>query len=314
MFNRRCDGVLVKKYDPFLKLTAHIMSKRYDAQVQFRLEARCEPMDQYIKEMGEKGIKISYMHIIMAAIVRMYAQKPQLNRFVMNGKLFQRDGIYISFAVKKQLTEQATETTVKLRFTGEENIFQIKEMIDKEIIANKGEDKANDTDGFAKILNKMPNWLLKYFVKFFMFLDRHNCMPKMVVDISPFHTSCFLTNMKSISTDYVYHHIYEFGTTGLFVGLGKEHETPVINPVTGEIEKGKVIKIGTVIDERICDGFYYAKSIKLIRKFLQNPKLLEENFVIPEELKVYTKKQIREQKRQLKKQLKAQRKLEKAKA
>lgn len=312
MFSRRCDGVKVKNYDPFIKLTSHIMAKRYDAQVQFRLDSRCEAMDEYIKKIGEeKGIRLTYMHIVMAALVRMYAEKPQLNRFVMNGRLFQRDGIYISFAVKKQLTEDAGETTVKLRFTGEENVFEIKKMIDDVILANKGDDKSNDTDGFAKVLNKMPNWLLKYVVKFLMFCDRHNCMPKFIVDLSPFHTSCFLTNMKSISTEYVYHHIYEFGTTGLFVGLGKEHNEAVVNPVTGQIEKGKVIKIGTVIDERICDGFYYAKSIKMIRKYLQNPTILESNFEIPEELKVYTKKQLRAQKKQAKKEKKAQKKLAK---
>ena len=199
-----------------------------------------------------------------------------------------------------------------MRFTGEENIFEIKKKIDDEILANKGTDKENDTDDLAKILNKMPNGLLKFAVNLLKYMDRHGCLPKSIIDVSPFHTSCFLTNMKSISTDYVYHHIYDFGTTGLFVGLGKEHFCPVVNQETGNIETGKVIKIGTVIDERICDGFYYAKSIKLIRKYLQNPKLLEENFEIPEELKAYTKKHLKEQKKLLKKELKQQRKLAKA--
>ena len=311
MFSRRSDGVLCKGADPILKMTAHIMPKRYDAQVQFRLETRCEPMDEYIKNMREQGIKLTYMHLVMAALVRMYAEKPQLNRFIMNGRVYQRDAIYISFAVKKQLTEDAGETTVKLKFTGEENIFEIKKKIDEEILANKGTDKENDTDDMAKILTKIPNGILKFAVNLLKFMDRHNCMPKKIIEVSPFHTSCFLTNMKSISTDYVYHHIYDFGTTGLFVGLGKEHITPVVNEKTGEIEKGKVIKIGTVIDERICDGFYYAKSIKLIKKYLLNPELLEQNYVIPEEQKVYTKKQIKAQKKEAKKLLRQQRKLAK---
>ena len=72
-------------------------------------------------------------------------------------------------------------------------------------------------------------------------------------------------NMKSISTDYVYHHLYDFGTTGLFVGLGKEHMEPVVNEATGELEAGKVLRVGLVIDERICDGFYYAKAIKVAK-------------------------------------------------
>lgn len=314
MFSKRADGVVVKGGDPIVKLTSHIMPYRYDAMVQFLLETRCEEMDRYIHVMSEKGIKFSYMHIIMAAIVRMYAERPQLNRFVINGRLFQRDAIYISFTVKKQLIEDAGETTVKLKFTGEENIFEIKKMIDDAVLENKGDDKSNDTDGMAKVLNKMPNGLIKFVVKCFKYLDKHNCLPRKIIDISPFHTSCFLTNMKSISTDYVYHHLYDFGTTGLFVGLGKEHMKPVVDEQTNTIVPGKVIKIGTVIDERICDGFYYAKSIKLIRRFIQNPTLLEENYVIPEEQKVYTKKQLKAKKKEEKKLLKEQKKLAKLSA
>ena len=289
MFNHRSDGVIVKDGDPILRITSHIMPHRYDAMVQFLLEARCEAMDEYIKQMSDQGTRLSYMHILIAALVRMYAERPQLNRFVMNGRIFQRKSIYISFAVKKQLTENAGETTVKLKFTGEENIFEIKKMIDDQILANKGADKSNDTDHMAKFLNKIPNGLLKFAVNTIKFLDKHGCLPKKIIELSPFHTSCFLTNMKSISTDYVYHHIYEFGTTGLFVGLGKEHECPVLNENNHQIEVGKVIKIGTVIDERICDGFYYAKSIKLIKKYLQNPKLLEENYVISQQQEVVSK-------------------------
>ena len=155
-------------------------------------------------------------------------------------------------------------------------------MIDEQILGNKDVSNNNDTDKTAKLLRKVPNWLTKAVVKFLMWLDKHNSMPKGIVKVSPFHTSCFLTNMKSLSTDYVYHHLYDFGTTSMFVGLGKERKEPTVNAETNELEVGKVLRIGVVIDERICDGFYYAKSIKLIKKFLNNPKLLEEPYKIPE--------------------------------
>ena len=319
MFKRRSDGVFETTADPILGMTAHIMPHRYDAMVNFLLVARCENLDQYIKKIHEeKGIHLSYMDVLIAGIVRMYAQKPLLNRFVMNGRIFRHNEICISFAVKKQLTEDAPETTVKLKFTGEEDIFTIKQMIDKEVLGNKGEGKENDTDNTAKILKKIPNWLLKFAVNVLKWMDRHNCMPKKIIEVSPFHTSCFLTNMKSISTDYVYHHLYDFGTTSMFVGLGKEHMEPVVNEQTKELESGKVLRLGIVIDERICDGFYYAKSIKLIKKLLQNPELLEEKYVIPEKDKVYSKKQIRAKKRAEKKEnkrlMKLERKMEKQKS
>lgn len=315
MFKHRSDGIFEESADPILGMTSHIMQHRYDAMVQFLLVTRCEELDAYIKKVwDEKRVHFSYMEVLIAAIVRMYAEKPMLNRFVMNGRVFRRDGIYVSFTVKKQLKEDAPETTVKMRFSGEEDIFTIKKMIDEQILANKG-NTSNDTDKTAKLLKKIPNWLLKLAVKLLMWMDRHNCLPKKLIEVSPFHTGCFLTNMKSISTDYVYHHLYDFGTTSIFVGLGKEHFEAVVNEETKQIEVGKVLRLGLVIDERICDGFYYAKSIKVAKKYLQNPELLEQPYKIPEEDKIYSKKQIRAQKRSKKKEekkvLKLQRKMAK---
>ena len=230
----------------------------------------------------------------------------------MNGRVFRRDAIYISFAVKKELSEDAPETTVKLKFTGEEDIWTIKKMIDDVVKQNKGDTANNDTDDMAKALTKIPNWLLKFGVNFLKWMDRHNMLPKKIIEVSPFHTSCFLTNMKSISTDYVYHHLYDFGTTGLFVGLGKEHMEPVVNEATGELEAGKVLRVGLVIDERICDGFYYAKSIKTIRRIVHNPAQLETPYKIPEKDKVYSPKQLRKMKKEKKMQEKAEKKQAKA--
>ena len=271
-------------------------------------------MDAYIKKVREeKGIHLSYMDVIIAGIVRMYAEKPMLNRFVMNGRVFRRDAIYISFAVKKALSEDAPETTVKLKFTGEEDIWTNKKMIDDVVKQNKGDTANNDTDDMAKALTKIPNWLLKFGVNFLKWMDRHNMLPKKIIDVSPFHTSCFLTNMKSISTDYVYHHLYDFGTTGLFVGLGKEHMEPVVNEATGELEAGKVLRVGLVIDERICDGFYYAKAIKVAKKYLLNPALLEKNYKIPFKDKVLSGKELRARKKEKKRLLKIQKRIAKQK-
>ena len=285
MFKHRSDGYFAKSADPILGMTSHIMQHRYDAMVQFLFVERCDAMDEYIRKKAEQGIRINYMHILIASLVRLYAEKPKINRFVMNGRVFQRKGIYICFAIKKQLNENAPEDTIKMKFTGEETLLQIKDKIDSEIYQNRR--ASNDTEKTAKLLKKIPNGLTKFVVNFCKFLDIHGALPKKLINVSPFHTGCWVTNMKSISTDYVYHHLYDFGTSSMFVGLGKEHMEPVFNEETEAIEVAKVIKLGLVIDERICDGFYYAKSVKLVRKFLQNPSLLDEPFELSLEQKVW---------------------------
>ncbi len=280
MFGRRSDGVLVKGGDPMLRITSAIMKYRYDAMVNYLLEVDCEGLDKFIAQERKNGISFSYMDIAMAAVVRMYAERPELNRFTMNTRIYDRKGISISLTVKKSLRDGADETTIKLEFDGSENIYQVKEKIDSAIKSNKGTDKVNSTDKTAKLLMRLPPFILKLAVKFVMFLDRHGMIPKKLIKLSPFHASCYFTNMKSISTEYVFHHLYDFGTVGMFAGLGKEVVKPVANKDGDGTHNAKILQIGITIDERICDGLYYARSIKRIKNYLTDVDALKENFEI----------------------------------
>ena len=315
MFGKRSDGKVAKNIDPILRVTSVIMPHRYDAMVNYLLEVRCDSLDKFIEEERQKGNEFTYMHVLIAAIVRMYAERPALNRFTMNTRIYNRKGIFVSFTVKKSLRDGADETTVKLEFDGTENIYQVKQKIDDEIAKNKGADKINGTDKTAKMLLKIPPFLLKMTMGILKFLDRHGMLPKKLIKVSPFHTSCFLTNMKSISTEYVYHHLYDFGTTGMFAGMGKEVVKPVVAEDGETIEMAKVLQIGVVIDERICDGLYYARSIKRIKNHLLYVDTLKQNYVYPPTplTKKEQKKQLKIEKKLVKKQAKIARKNEKLK-
>jgi hypothetical protein len=275
MFGKRSDGKKIKTIDPFFKVIPHIMFERHDASNAMNLKVNCETLDAYIAKKRKENISINYMHIVIASIVRIFALKPQLNRFVMNGRLYKRNKIYVSFSVKKRLKEEAEESTIKLEFEGTENIFEIKEKVDESIRTVCLQQEDNSTDKTAKIFSFLPNFLLKYSVRFCKFLDRHGLLPKSIIKASPFHTSCFLTNLKSIHMNYIYHHLYNFGTTGMFVSMGKEAMEPIVND-EGEIVPAKIMNMGIVADERLCDGFYHANSLRLFKKIVENPEVLEE--------------------------------------
>ena len=153
-------------------------------------------------------------------------------------------------------------------------------MIDDEIIANKGNSK-NDTDKTAKILSKIPNWLLKIGIGIIKWMDKHNCLPKKLIELSPFHTSCFLTNMKSISTDYVYHHLYDFGNLPVFGSFGCKRKA--LEPQEdGTIAERKYVDFKFTLDERIVDGYYYAAFFKSFKRVVARPEVLD---YPPEEIK-----------------------------
>lgn len=282
MFGYRTDGKKIKKLTPIFKIMPCVMLDRADSQVCFKQDIALKYLDEYIDRKAEEGIRLSYMNIIYAAIVRIIGERPRLNRFAMNGALYQRDKIYVSLVIKKSLTDDGVETPLKLKFNGDENIFEIKEKLDATIEKNKDVEASNKTDKLVSILSAIPSGLIRAIVKFLMFLDKHGIMPKKIIEASPFHTSVFLTNVGSLGIDSIYHHIYNFGTTSMFFSMGKKKKSYIYEDE--EFKEEKCITLAFVGDERICDGYYYASSFKLLSKYLKKPELLEENGEVEKEL------------------------------
>ena len=256
MFGHRSDGKKIKKLTPIFKIMPCVMLDRADSQVYFKQDIALKHLDEYIDRKAEEGIRLSYMNIIYAAIVRIIGERPRLNRFAMNGALYQRNKIYVSLVIKKSLTDDGMETPLKLKFNGDENIFEIKEKLDATIEKNKDVEAANKTDKLVSILSAIPSGLIRAIVKFLMFLDKHGIMPKKIIEASPFHTSVFLTNVGSLGIDSIYHHIYNFGTTSMFFSMGKKKKSYICEDE--EFKEEKCITLAFVGDERICDGYYYA--------------------------------------------------------
>lgn len=276
MFGKRPDGRLVRDLDPMQKIMPYIMKTRTDSMNMYEDTFDCKPMDMYIKAKAEEGLKLSYMHIIIAAMVRLIALRPQLNRFCVNGKIYTRPKIWVSFVVHPKLEDGSTGTTIKLCFEGTETIQQIAESINaaitKETI-NRTEE--NSTDKLMRtLMNTIPGPFIKLVVNTLLWMDKHSLLPKKIIELSPFHTSFFITNLKSLGINHIYHHVYEFGTTGLFLAMGKEQKVPFVQQ-GDEVITHKRLGWGMVSDERFCDGLYFALSLRQLRKFMVNPAILE---------------------------------------
>lgn len=274
---KRSDGKRIKYEDILVKMTPHFMKTRNDAVNQIMHSVRVEDMDAWIREKSEKeGIVFNYMHVVMATIVRLLATRQRLNRFVVRGAVYQRNCISISLTVKRSLRDEGAESTIKVPFTGEETIYEVKEKIDKAIKESIDED--NKTQKTIKKLAVLPNWLLRFAIGTIKWLDNRNMLPKALINASPFHTSVYVTYLKSIRCDAVLHHIYNFGTTGIFVAIGKEKFAPVAD--FEELKVGKIMNLGITMDERFCDGFYFAKSLRIWNDMFHNLSELEKPYKI----------------------------------
>lgn len=279
-FGDRYDGKLLRKVDPFYKIIPYIMKTRVDSQVFFDDKIILEKTEKYIQDKRAQNINVSFLHIVIAAMVRTMALKPRLNRFVSGRKIYARNGIFVSLAVKRDISEDSPETTIKMEFEPTDTIFDVMEKMNKAINENKQTNATNDTDKTAKLIMMCPGFLVRFLVGFLNWLDHRGKMPKVLNRVSPFHTSVFVTDLGSLGVQPVYHHIYEFGTTSIFVAFGIKNKERIIDRNHNIVEQ-KYVNVKIVVDERICDGYYYAKAFRIFRRYVENPQLLE---VAPEKV------------------------------
>ena len=267
----RPDGTRVKNASAIVSALPYIMPRRYDAHDYITEYAEMEPMRRYIQSKRREGVRISYMALILAAYFKAYQQNPKINRFIMNSKIYQRNHFCVSFVILKTRADGTPdETSVKIFFEDGDDVISINRKIEDAVALNQKKEHNNNTDRFANFmfsLSVLPT-LLVGLVKL---LDRLGLLPRFVIDLSPFHTSLFITNLASINTEAIYHHCYEFGTTGVFVCMGKPEVAFGREPG----KRKKALPLGIVMDERICTGVEYARFAVTLRQLLQHPERLE---------------------------------------
>lgn len=274
MFGHRSDGKKVKGMGIIDKAEPFFMPQRIDAVNYTTVKIKCDTIDEFIARERKNGISYSYMHIVMAAIVRILYIRKKLNRFIMRGSIYQRNTISISMDIKKKLEDDGEQVTLKMFFTGRESIEEVKKIVDDEIAKNLKEDEVHATTKTAGKLIHLPDFMFRWFMAFVRFLDRHGMLPKGLIKASPFHTSCFLTNLKSIKLNYIFHHLYNFGTTTIFISMGKEQVEPYVEN-NKELKIAKILTFGVSLDERVADGLYMGKSLRLFSDMIKNPDNLK---------------------------------------
>ena len=268
----RKDGVRVKGADPMYTVAPYIMDKRYDAMNMITLDVPVDPINNYLNEKRKEGKTYSHLAVFITALVHTIAEYPALNRFVVNKTIYDRNELAVGMVVLKGGRIDAHGTMNKIYFKPGYNIDDVENAIQKYIEDNRKEDNENGTDKIIRVLTSIPG-LLRVGVSVFKVLDKFGLLPKAIIDMSPFHISAVVTNLASIRTNHIYHHIYDFGTTSLALAMGNLREVP--KRKKGEIVFERCMPIGLVMDERIASGAYFAMAFRKFRKLLENPTLLE---------------------------------------
>lgn len=267
----RADGKRLRHTDPMYRVAAHIMDKRVDSMNMITIDIPYEPMQDYINKKRKEGVRISHMSLVIAAYIRTMAEFPQLNRFIVNKKVYTRNEVAVGMVVLKS-GEDSNGTMSKMYFDKANTVFEVNDIINKYVEDNRNTPENNKTEKLIKILVSIPG-LLNVGVKAFKLLDRYGLLPKAIINASPFHMSVGITNLASIRTNHIFHHCYEFGTTSVFMAMGNLREVP--KRKGDEIIFIRSLPIGVVMDERVCSGSYFALAFKTLKRYLANPELLE---------------------------------------
>ena len=270
----RKDGKLLRDLDSLHFITGILYPNRCDNEAYISQRVDLTPIKAYIAEKNETAdFKYTYFHIVVAALIKTITLRPKLSRFIVNGNFYQRNEVSASFVVKKQFSDHAAEALAMLHAKPTDTMETIHNYIRDQVTDCRSEKVDSSTESMDTF-NKLPRWMSKTGVKFVMWLDKHGWVPSSLIETDPYYSSVVISNLGSIKLKCGYHHLTNWGTCSMFCIIGEKKMTPFYEE-NGSVELRETLDLGLTIDERLADGYYYSKSVRLLKYLLEHPEELE---------------------------------------
>ncbi len=275
----RYDGYYIDKLDPMHMFTPYLLPERCDNEAVMNEKLDMTAVNEYLakKNADSPEFKYTIFHVICAALAKTLALRPKLNYYIIARRYYERRGISLAFVVKKRLADDSSETLAIVRFdkdSDEAPINTVYESVKKIVYSVRRENRDDGATDIMGVLTKLPRFALSFIIKILNFLDYHGWLPKDFLDVDPYHCTAFLSNLGSIKMSASYHHLTNWGTNSLFAVIGEKHFEPMYDEKL-ELPLREVVELGLTIDERIADGVYFARSVKLLKRLIAEPELLE---------------------------------------
>jgi len=267
MFGRRPDATLVRDAAPVRRFMPFISPRRNESLVYFAQEIDVERALRFVEECNRSrpaDRPMTLFHLVLRAIARRLHERPRLNRFTAGGKLWQRDGVWLTFAAKKSFHDDAPIATVKRRFDCTETLDEMCDRLLDSIRVSRG-DKKTSADQEIAFLLRLPASLVHLVMRLVRLADGLGLLPRAMIDSDPMFTSVFVANLGSVGLEAAYHHLWDHGTCPIFCVVGRIHDAD---------DEGRKLTLKWSFDERIEDGFYAARTLDGLRELLECPEKL----------------------------------------
>jgi len=248
-----------------------IMPTRTESVVYYEQIVDATAMTGFLERWNAREeVKLTPLHLVIAALGRTLKARPQLDRFAAGRRLWQRKETSIAFAAKKEFADHAPLKTIKLPVIEGEALMDTAVRI-RDAIGNGRTRDDRPVDKELSTLARLPDVLLGPLVRAARLLDRWNLLPHALMQDDPMFASVFVANLGSLGIDRVWHHLYDHGTVSVFCTIGALRPRLVIGP-SGQPEVRPTLRLRFSLDERVCDGFYAAQSLEILRADLEDPE------------------------------------------
>jgi hypothetical protein len=281
LFAKRPDGILLSRLPGFRKIFPFLFPTRTEAYVHYQQKIRVKNTLAFLERLNQGEKRYTFFHIILAAAVRILALRPDAHRFVSGRRIYQRREIELSFVTKKELTETAPETSIKMRFEPTDTIEKVNQRIREKVGAAKKSSSSHEED-LSDTLTKLPRFLTRLAFWAWKVLDYFNLLPASAIKGDTLYCSAYFANLGSIGLNSVQHHLFEWGTCPFFVVIGKIKKDLVVTD-DGQQLVEDVANTTFTLDERIADGVSFSKTIAMLVSLIEDPEpLLKEPEKIPD--------------------------------
>lgn len=273
----RRDGKFVKNLDGMHVLMPYLKPNRCDSDVYINYKVDVTNLIKYVekKKKDNPDIKLTYFHVFVTAIGKVIYNRPLLNRFVVNKRYYDRNNVSVAFVAKGEFTDESKEFMSTINIEKEDTLDSIRQKVLDKVTKTRKNDN-NSTDKAVDLVGKLPKLIRDIAMAIFIWMDKHDFLPKSLCEDNIYYSSVLVSNLGSIDCGAIYHNLTDFGTSSIVITIGDIHKEQIVNK-DGKAEIRDVCEFGINLDERIADGFYFIKSVKLLEEIFNNPELLEDS-------------------------------------
>lgn len=275
---RKKFGTRVKNVPAMMQLNCDIRKTRQESYLFANQKYDVTKLMEYLDKKKKKGEHITFFHAFLTALGKVFYNRPVLNRFVKNRRIYMHNDVSFAFVAKVSFDDKAEEMMIQCKVDPKDNVNSISKKITEKVnkiredaknVEKKGANSAMD------VLAKLPNFLRAPIVGFFKWMDKIGYLPDFLADDNIYYSSLILSNLGSFKFGAIHHNINEFGISSGLATIGEIRDEEII--INGKKQIRKMVEFGANFDERASDGFYLIKSLKLLQYIFDHPELLEDN-------------------------------------